>query len=192
MTWRLCKMSYGFVIDVESMGIHGQGFAVGYVVQDENRNEVASALYSAPSDLARGDHYDREWVKKHVEPHLPKYPTHSSLLAMRTAFWEDWLYWRERGAEGWADCLWPVEARFLNACVDDYYDLPERGHDSSIKRSRKDKGPYPFHEIATVMLMAGWNPTANYPRLPNELPKHNPLADARQSARLLYEATLQL
>ena len=181
-------MSYGFIIDVESVGLQGQGFAVAYVVQDVDRNEVASAIYSAPSELARGDQGDREWVREHVEPHLPKVPTHSSLIAMRTAFWEDWLYWREKGAEMWADCLWPVEARFLNACVDDYYSLPN----SNIKRSRKDKGPYPFHEIATVMTMVGWDATANYPRLPNELPKHNPLADARQSARLLYEATLQL
>ena len=38
------------------------------------------------------------------------------------------------------------------------------------------------------MLCAGMDPMATYDRLPAELPRHDPLADARQSARLLVEA----
>jgi hypothetical protein len=42
------------------------------------------------------------------------------------------------------------------------------------------------------MLSAGMNPLATYDRTPSELPRHNPLADARQSARLLSEALARM
>jgi hypothetical protein len=38
------------------------------------------------------------------------------------------------------------------------------------------------------MMAAGQDPMKNHERRGDELPKHNPLADARQSARLLLEA----
>jgi hypothetical protein len=75
-----------------------------------------------------------------------------------------------------ADCAWPVEARFLAACVDDQ---PEQ---------RAWEGPYPLIDIASVRLAAGLDPLATVERLPSEMPAHDPLADARQSARLLIEA----
>jgi hypothetical protein len=37
------------------------------------------------------------------------------------------------------------------------------------------------------MLLSGRDPLATYERLPNELPAHDPMADARQSARLWLE-----
>lgn len=73
------------------------------------------------------------------------------------------------------ECGWPVEARFLNACIDD-----DRG-------ARNWSGPYPMHEIASIMLSAGMDPMTTYDRLPCELPAHEPLADARLSARLLAQ-----
>ena len=78
-----------------------------------------------------------------------------------------------------AECLWPVEARFIRDCItDDAQRLPE--------------APYPFHEIASIMLAAGMDPMASYPRTPSEMPPHNPLADARLSARLLSEALAKI
>jgi len=76
----------------------------------------------------------------------------------------------------WADCSWPVEARFLARCVENDFD------------KREWEGPYPLHEIATVLLLAGKNPSEKFPRQENELPEHNPLNDARQSARLLLQS----
>jgi hypothetical protein len=104
--------------------------------------------------------------------------THTTPRRVRDAFWNEW----ERAKKRWpgivmaVECGWPVEARFLAQCVDD---KPE---------ARRWAGPYPLHEIASVMLTAGMDPMETYARLPNELPKHDPLADARQSARLLFEA----
>ena len=74
-----------------------------------------------------------------------------------------------------ADCGAPCEAGFLRACVED--DLA----------NRQWNAPYPLHELGTLLLVRGLDPQANYERLENELPKHNPLGDARQSGRLWIE-----
>jgi len=78
------------------------------------------------------------------------------------------------------ECGWPVEANFLEACIRDY------------PKTRNWEGPYPMHEIATLMLAAGMDPMGTYERLPEELPAHEPLADVRLSARLLKEAFAKL
>jgi hypothetical protein len=71
---------------------------------------------------------------------------------------------------------WPVEAHFLSECV---ADRPQE---------REWQGPYPLLDVASVRLAAGLDPLATVDRLPSELPAHDPLADSRQSARLLVEA----
>ena len=78
------------------------------------------------------------------------------------------------------ECGWPVEARFLNACIEDHLE------------TRNWEGPYPLHEIATMMLSAGMNPMKTYERYDEELPAHEPLADSRLSARLLFMALQKL
>lgn len=158
------------VFDVESMGLHGVGFAVGAVVVDVD-GKVLEEFYDAcdPRPLepiARPE--DVLWLRTNCYPALMP-PTVATPRAVRDAFWAFWRTWADKGAELWADCGWPVEARFLAACVDD-------------DTSRWWMGPYPFHEVAEHVG------TGTHPRLPNELPIHNPLNDARQSARLLVEA----
>jgi hypothetical protein len=159
------------VFDVESIGLHGDGFAVGYVVVDATGKELASARYSCPPDVASGSDEARAWVAENI----PSFqPTNTSPPEVRAEFWDDWREWSDK-ALLFADCLWPVEARFLAQCVDD------------APASREWQGPYPFFEIASVLLAAGKNPTDTFERLPTEIPRHDPLADARQSARLLIE-----
>jgi hypothetical protein len=96
---------------------------------------------------------------------------------MRDEFWNDWTCWRLKGAVLAADCPYPVESKFLLECVAD-----------SHLRQRTDGSPYPLLDVASVLVAAGKDPTAQYDRLPDEVPLHNPVADARQSARLLMEA----
>lgn len=164
-------MTYRMVIDVESVGLHGEAFAVGYVVTDDTGKRVAEDLIACNPKIARGTASDFEWVKRHV-PDMAF--TAGAPQHVMERFWIVWLDWKERGAEMWADCAWPVEARFLAACVED-------GHPA-----RDYQGPYPLHEIATLLLARGLDPLATFQRLPDELPAHNPLADARQSARILH------
>lgn len=167
-----------FVFDVESVGLHGEGFAVaggisiGGVLQEE-------FCYSCPPEEATGNSEDLDWVKDNV-PVLDI--THRTPKLLRAAFWRRYTAAKENhpGLIMAAECGWPVEAGFLARCI--YDEMP----------ARKWEGPYPFHEIATYMLAAGMDPMATYNRTPSELPKHHPLADARQSARLLHEAMTRL
>jgi len=77
-----------------------------------------------------------------------------------------------------AECGYPVETNFLRLC-DSF--IPIHG-------VNEFEGPYPLHDIASIMLAAGMDPMKTYERLPDESPKHDPLCDVKQSARLMYEA----
>lgn len=167
------KTQLYMVFDVESIGLHGEGFAVGYVVVREDGTEEASALFACPSSEAKGDDEGRKWIDANCPP-LPV--THLYPNNLRNAFWEEWRKWAAKGALLVADCCWPVEARFLIDCVDG--DFPHRNWE----------GPYPLHDLATLLLAQQKDPTARTARLPDELPEHNPLCDARQSARAFLRA----
>jgi hypothetical protein len=165
-----------FVFDVESVGLHGEGFAVGWVVitaGGEVRNEGVSWCEPA---LARQDSIEsRQWVANNVPP-LDGTARLADPAAIRRTFWVEWTQASLLlGAVLAADVAWPVEARFLLDCI---ADDPRRAVD----------GPYPLVDIASVRLAHGLDPLETADRRENELPPHNPLADARQSARLLVEA----
>lgn len=161
------------VFDVESIGLHGEGFAVGWVVVDVDGNRLNEGIAAAPPDAATGSDAGRAWVAEHVPP----LSTHAGCTprCIRTDFWVRWRSWAEQGAVLVSDCGWPVEARFLAACVDDAPD------------AREWQGPYPLHELASFMVAAGMDPMATYDRLGDE-PRHDPLGDAKQAARLLVMA----
>lgn len=158
------------VFDVESVGLHGEGYAVGFVVVDDEGNTHDEGLYSCNPNVAAGNQEGYKWIEKHAPP-LPE--THKAPWLVRAAFWRKWCEWRNQGAILVADCAWPVEARFLHACVGD--DLYSRGY----------SGPYPLHDLASMLLAKGFDPVKSHSRHANETPEHNPLADARHSARIL-------
>lgn len=123
-------MNY-MVFDVESIGLHGEGFAVGYVVVQEDGKMLEEGVFSCRPDKAQGSEGDREWVAQNV-PVLPCKEVEPSEV-------------------------------------------------------REWEGPYPLHEIATLMLAAGRDQMSADKRIEGETPQHHPLHDARQSARLLLE-----
>lgn len=162
------------VFDVESAGLHGEGFAVGFVVTN-GKETLDLGLYACPLYKVqghKGDSEGRNWVKQHC-PTIKK--THEHPRGMRTMFWNKWQKWKVQGAVLVADCAWPVEARFLAKCVDDE------------PNSREWTGPYPLFDLSSVLLAMGINPLEKFPREESELPEHNPLNDAKQSARILVE-----
>lgn len=165
-----------FIIDVESVGLHGEGFAVAGGVYLENGSAQWEFSLACPPDHCHGDSEGRKWIKENI-PVLTE--SHRSPLSMRDDFWDYWMRAKREGSVMAAECLWPVEANFVAACIQD-------------DEKRTWNGPYPFHEIASIMLSAGMDPMTKYDRNPSELPIHNPLADARQSARLLAKALEQL
>jgi hypothetical protein len=167
-----------FVFDVESIGLHGEGFAVagGVYINGEAQSEFR---FSCPMDAADGDDEDRAWVSANV-PVMEV--THRTPVGIRDAFWTEWLNAKKRypGIAMAGECIWPVEAGFVAQCV------------QHSPQTRKWEGPYPFHEIASLMLAAGMDPMATYERTESEKPAHEPLADARLSARLLATALSKL
>ena len=108
------------VFDVESIGLHGDGYAVGYVVIQDG-NEVESGMFACPASKANGADSDRLWVYENIPQIAPDSP---DPLAVRENFWCRWMEWKAKGALLAADCAWPVEARFLAACVDAAYVAP--------------------------------------------------------------------
>ncbi len=161
------------VFDCESIGLQGETFAVGYVVVDKDGRELEAARLVCSPDMANGSDEGRIWV----DEHCPKLPIDfTDPKGVRASFWGAWQRWKAQGAVLVADCAWPVEARFLADCVDD----------DGV--TREWQGPYPLHDVATARLVKGFDPLETVARLPTELPQHDPLADARQSARLWLEA----
>ncbi len=161
------------VFDVESIGLHGDGFAVAWVVVNRAGLRMGEGCIACPRDLCAGTDESRLWVDANVPPLEVTSPTPQHL---RNTFWHEWRHWADAGAVLVADCAWPVEAHFLAQCV-------KLNH-----KEREWQGPYPLHDLASVMLALGRDPLATSDRLPDELPAHHPLHDARQSARLLIEA----
>lgn len=159
-----------FVFDVESVGLHGEAFAVGICVVDLTGQERAAALFGKRYQECKGTHGNFDWLKDNI-PEM-KFPPGD----LCEGFWNLWEYWKNKGAVMAADVPWPVEAAFLSRCI------------NTNHGAREFNGPYPLIDVASVLFTCGYDPLATYPRLENETPAHNPLADARQSARLLTMA----
>ena len=170
----LNKKSPILVFDVESVGLHGEAFQVGACFFNGGQL-VYEFKFEAPIEQQDRIGEDYKWVKENVSQ---GFISALSYRDLRNLFWSRLLMLREQfGAISiFAECLWPVEGRFFNKCIED--DL----------KNRKFSGPYPFFDVSSFMAAAGMDPMANYPRLEKELPQHCPLADSRQSARLLFEA----
>lgn len=153
--------------DVESIGLHGEAFAVGWVVFDSNGSEKTSGCVACKPVFAKGNDDDRAWVAENV-PVLPV--THDTPAEVRAAFWQVWQHWRQQGARLLCDCGWPVEARFLAACVDD------------IGVTSHALGPYPLLDVSTLDLLLGGDSAERTARTKDAY-AHHPEHDARRSAR---------
>lgn len=161
-----------FVFDAESIGLHGEVFAVGYSVYVKD-GPVAERLIACDPDMAKGSYEDRAWVMQNV----PKmHYGYANPKEVRDEFWKAMREEIDYGAVLCADVNWPVESNFLSACIADDW------------QNRRWLGPYPLMEISSFLWAAGINPLATAEREPGELPAHQPLNDARQSGRLLLQA----
>lgn len=163
------------IMDVESIGLYGEAFAVGYIMLDAELKEFAEGIFCCDPKLAIGCIHDYAWIEKNV----PKLEINClSPRDVRQRFWEDWVYYKNQGALLFADCSYPVETNFLAQCVKD--------------NNKLNNSPYPLYDIASMLFSAGYDPIANYERREDELPKHDPVKDARQSSRLLIKAFSRL
>lgn len=162
------------VFDVESVGLYGVAYAVGWVVVNAQGQELDCGAVHTPYENLPGTPDAFKWLEANTKP-LESFCVETS-RKVRDVFWDAWMRWKVQGAILVADCPFPVESKFLTACVDD---VPEE---------REWLGPYPLLDVASCRMTAGLNPLGSEERLAGELPVHDPLADARQSARLFLEA----
>lgn len=160
------------VFDVESVGLHGNAFAWGAVVVDlVSGGIVDEKIVVCDPTYIGGNPGIHEWVHEWIRNNVMTTVTVNcvSLDVMYAEFAE---FYKLAGAPPlFADCAWPVEARFLMEC----------------RKAGFPIDPYPLLDIAPILWARGIDPTRCFDRLPSELPAHNPLNDARQSARILLE-----
>jgi hypothetical protein len=58
------NFAHYFVLDVESIGLHGEGYAAAYAVFDLQGRELEAHTFACDPSNAVGDASDRAWVKK--------------------------------------------------------------------------------------------------------------------------------
>lgn len=72
------------------------------------------------------------------------------------------------------DVPFPVESNFIMASI---RNNPYEWEQCPV---------YPLIDVASMLFAHGYDPTASFERLESELPRHNPLNDARQSLRIMF------
>jgi hypothetical protein len=176
------------VFDVESVGLHGPAFAVGWVLKHISGLEIENNclavdlrdIYDQNKSRFPAEQFQKslDWCVQNVKLDTDdgnQVGYLKDIRDVRATFWREYQDYKRR----WpnlllaADVPWPVEANFLSQCIRD--NLLER----------EWEGPYPIIDIASVLAARGYDPLQYFDRMMDELPEHNPLADARQSARLL-------
>lgn len=133
-------MTKVFSVDAEVDGLYGRAFSIAVTVRKDG-HEIA-----AFSGRIGDEHVTNEWVRGNVLPALGDMKvTHSSSVELEEAFWSFWLSQKD-GATVIAHCGSPVESGLFRRCA--WRDLATRSF----------QGPFPLHELATLLLAAGEDP----------------------------------
>ncbi len=157
-----------FVLDVESDGLYGEGFAFAAVVFDQQGTQLASCSAKC---ITQEEPVEDKWAQKNVLPYLDALPSKATRREVRDEFWRFYQRWKDKSYI-MADVAYPVEAGFLAACVRD--DL----------ESRKAAAPYPLLDISSLMLAGGYDSLTDGAAFTNQYGDvHNPLYDAKTSAQ---------
>ncbi|WP_020572656.1 hypothetical protein [Parafrankia discariae] len=153
-------------MDAETDGLYGRVWAVGAVVLDPDTGAVQARFRG---QISPGEVTD-PWTRAHVVPvvDLPVYPSRAVLL---DGFWGFWEKHRD-GVECVADVGAPVEAGLFRAAVE---------QDAA---GRWKRGPYPLHELASALWMAGFDPDVDRREFCGrpDLTAHDPVDDAHAAA----------
>lgn len=162
-----------FVFDAQGIGAHGESFAVGYAVYNQESNSVLkSGYFACKPEAAAGEQSDHLWVEENVAPWLPT-PSQETPEQVRVEFWkvykavtenEDW------DVSIWVDCGFPTEPSFLRDCiVEAQHFAPTMSFWAdygSKELADRPSNPKILHEIATVRYILGLDPLPTY-----DLPK---------------------
>lgn len=182
------------VFDVESIGLHGHGFAAGYVLMEGE--DLVDMGWAACSPYGAGGTEDgRDWVLSNcpwsTKPETFTDPPPAAVFTcseeLQDWFWERWI--RETSCELWADVPWPVEARFLIEAVGRGEPAEGwlRGEGPTARETAGS--PYPLFDVRSVVEAVLMLPDGDRYREKIEgvkpAHKHHPLYDAMCSASQL-------
>lgn len=171
--------------DVETRGLYGEAFAVGYVLTTDTGEVVLEGQHACQFLKAAEDLLDttplatREFLESCVLPVAPSVDCESP-HEVRMKFQQVWKRADREANLGKedlylvVDCPFPCEVGFLQQI------RKEVGHGSFV-------GAYPLIDVASMVLKDGGNPIGTFHRTDDEKPAHNPLNDARQSSRILHQ-----
>ncbi len=174
-----------FVFDVESLGLFGYPFAVGWCVVDKDGKELDSSWLGCSIESVRdksnplSDIESYNWCKENIPEEVLK--GNVAQRDMYKYFKRNLSYWQAKGCSVICDCPFPVEAKFLRRLIKRFNDI-----DGDILTS-----PYPLYDVASILAAHGKDPLKEYPRLGNEI-KHHPLWDSVVSAKQLYSLNTEL
>lgn len=164
-------MSKVFSFDAETDGLYGKVWAIGAVVFESSIEVARFEGQISPDEL------ENEWVRESIVPYV-NLPMFENALLLREAFWNFWMT-HKQGAVCIADFGSPVESGLFRKCVEDEL------------QTRQWDGPYPLHEVATMLFAANVDPDID--RLAftemQGMVKHNPVHDAVVSAATWIKAT---
>ena len=138
------------IFDVESIGLWGEGFCVGWIIYDSETNDVFKdgfpkclGLAVCSPKSAKGTTRDRQWVGQNVR-NMSELNCDSP-LEVRSHFWNSYEAWGKPPLM--ADVGFPVEYNFLREVYRD---------------DKRRQMPYPLLDASSVRLAMGRNPLGDY------------------------------
>lgn len=160
----------GFVfIDVECNGFNGETFATALLVTDNDGKTIKEVTYYCDYNLAKGE---KDWIKENCYPTFSNNPHMNTQLKLETleefnevtranilSLLPDYIFV--------ADCPCPCETNFF-------------------RQINITEPPYPFIDVASMLLARRFNPLGVYERKEDELPYHHPMSDVYQTKRLFF------
>ncbi len=174
------NFSYYFVFDVESIGLHGEGFAAAFAVFDLNGVKIEQQVFACDPSNASGDDLDRQWVRKNVPVQTTNCATPKEVRALLL---KNWLKWKALEAGCFADCVWPVESSFLSTAIKESIEVDGE--------SAKWNGPYPLIDITAIEFVICGPQGLALERDVKVFVPHDPLADVEFSAKRLFQLLAQ-
>lgn len=174
-------MAKVFSVDAEVNGLYGLAFAVAATVREDGQ-EVAQFVGRCPiAEPVDG------WVAQNVLPKLADMKVEfGSYEELEEAFWA-FFQCHVENSTVIAHCASPVESGLFRRCVERRLD------------ERAFQGPFPLHEVGTILLAVGEDPASvdNYNRkygleVPFVGATHHPMYDAAAAAVAWEHATARL
>lgn len=166
--------------DVECRGLYGEAFSFGMVLTTDDGSVVREwehgcNYYEAEFGVRAGKAEADPWLLEHVIPHQ-RQPDCNDPGHLQAVFVACLKTAHELGEKIQlvADVAFPCETNFLNRCFMAF-------------KERQAFAPYPLLDLSTLLLAKGYDPVGTFERRENELPAHNPLNDARQTARIWFQ-----